>query len=259
MFGSSRETLRMFKSLCGKTAMKNTILATTFWDQVQQNVGTFRELELKSNREFWGQLIEQGAHTERYTRDRGLGLLMIERIASFNVKITLQAQDEMTNLGLNAGETSAAGALNSGLMEEQRRQEERLRKERLDARKSIKRKNREVEERLQEQIRAAAAAAEMERLQREQHLAEEAETRRQAEDRHRSYLDELQRRQEQLAAQEREIEEQRQAEIRQHEEALRALQKQSYRQYVCKRMPIGGKRCDRCRRNLHAGYEVYFR
>jgi hypothetical protein len=53
----------MFQKLCGDDALKNVILVTTMWSQVDVDVGRKREDELHQSSEFWKPLIELGART----------------------------------------------------------------------------------------------------------------------------------------------------------------------------------------------------
>lgn len=56
----------MFQKLCGDDALKNVILVTTMWSQVDVDVGRKREDELHQSSEFWKPLIELGARTRWY-------------------------------------------------------------------------------------------------------------------------------------------------------------------------------------------------
>ena len=43
MVGTPLKNLRMFEELCGKDALKNVILTTTMWDEVDEETGLARE------------------------------------------------------------------------------------------------------------------------------------------------------------------------------------------------------------------------
>ncbi|TVY85397.1 hypothetical protein LSUE1_G000042 [Lachnellula suecica] len=64
LHGSSQRAFRMFNRLCGDDYSPNIVLATTFWDMVDENKGISREAELRGS-EHWKRMIESGAGVER--------------------------------------------------------------------------------------------------------------------------------------------------------------------------------------------------
>ena len=63
MRGTPVMNLMIFEQLCGPNALKNVILTTTFWDQVNTDIGLEREAQLRS--EFWAGMIAQGCRVAR--------------------------------------------------------------------------------------------------------------------------------------------------------------------------------------------------
>ena len=63
MRGTPLINLKIFEQLCGPDALKNVILTTTFWDQVNTDIGSKREAQLSS--EFWAGMIAQGCRVAR--------------------------------------------------------------------------------------------------------------------------------------------------------------------------------------------------
>jgi predicted GTPase len=106
MQGTAFQNPRMFQKLCGKNALKNVVLATSFWDQVDPDRASRREKELRESKEFWGQMIERGSRVVRLG-DYKANLKLLRRMALYN-PVTLKAQDEMVNRGRTAAQTSAA-------------------------------------------------------------------------------------------------------------------------------------------------------
>jgi hypothetical protein len=54
----------MFADLCGEDAVRNVILATTMWNQVNEETGKRREDELKGK--YWKTMLENGSVTIRF-------------------------------------------------------------------------------------------------------------------------------------------------------------------------------------------------
>jgi hypothetical protein len=93
MQGSAFQNLRMFRKLCGSDALKNVILATTFWDQVEPLTGQERERVLIEDPRFWGRMVQFGSRVLRTGSSRESALHILRQTAG-NQKITLQVQQE---------------------------------------------------------------------------------------------------------------------------------------------------------------------
>jgi hypothetical protein len=60
-----QRNLGMFQRLCGPEALKNVVLLTTFWDELErQDIGLAREKHLSEL--FWKPLIDSGSRVERF-------------------------------------------------------------------------------------------------------------------------------------------------------------------------------------------------
>ena len=114
--GSGLRNLKMFRKLCGNDPLKNVILVTSFWSQVNGSYGNTREEELKTTDEYWGDMIVKGSRMARFedTHDSALNIIMSlvgkERIA-------LDIQKEMVEQGKTLIDTTAGEALNEELAE----------------------------------------------------------------------------------------------------------------------------------------------
>lgn len=60
--------LQMFRVLCGDDALKNVVIVSTMWSEVNEVTGTQREKELLNCPGFWGDMIDKGAYLARYER-----------------------------------------------------------------------------------------------------------------------------------------------------------------------------------------------
>lgn len=59
MQGSAKSNIQLFWQLCGDNALRNVVLATTWWDVVEEGLGSKREQELKDKKEFWGFMLSK--------------------------------------------------------------------------------------------------------------------------------------------------------------------------------------------------------
>ena len=56
--GSLQRNMTMFKKLCGPDPLKNVVVVTTFWDEIELDHGIELETELKTNNRFFKGLVE---------------------------------------------------------------------------------------------------------------------------------------------------------------------------------------------------------
>lgn len=108
MRGTPLRNLTMFQALCGDDALKNVILATTMWDQVQPDVGSKRENQLQT--EFWKPMIERGSRVARFNSDFG-SAWEIANSFSTNAPRATQLQKELVDEGMVLDQTSAFKAI----------------------------------------------------------------------------------------------------------------------------------------------------
>ena len=59
--GSLQRNMTMFKKLCGPDPLKNIVVVTTFWDEIELVQGIELETELKTNDRFFKGLVEGGS------------------------------------------------------------------------------------------------------------------------------------------------------------------------------------------------------
>jgi hypothetical protein len=63
---NAKRNLRMFRELCGESALKNVCIATTNWSRVNQEEGDTRERELRESPLMFKPLIDAGAQLFRW-------------------------------------------------------------------------------------------------------------------------------------------------------------------------------------------------
>jgi GTP-binding protein EngB required for normal cell division len=86
------KNLSMFRRLTGEKNLKNVLLVTSKWDQVDAAVGETREAELRDD--YWRLLISMGAQTRRH-RGTPQSAQDIARSLCANTPFYLQLQEEM--------------------------------------------------------------------------------------------------------------------------------------------------------------------
>lgn len=134
--GSSSRSLRMLKEICGHDAYKNIVLATTFWDQVEEADGKAREKELLEEDSFWKNLIAEGARSVRMSRDKVAGRRLLEDMGTKATAI-LKIQKEMVEEGRSFEETTAAAEIDHELTKLKLEQAETLRVAQVQADRQI--------------------------------------------------------------------------------------------------------------------------
>ncbi|RFU33052.1 hypothetical protein B7463_g3282, partial [Scytalidium lignicola] len=122
----SLKNLRMFKKLCGPKGLSCVVLATTMWSQVPPEDGERRESELISNKDFWGEMVNQGSKIMRQDQGEASAIRIIQYIIGQRRRMVLDIQEEMAS-GKTLYETSAGRELEAELDRMRKRHEEDMR------------------------------------------------------------------------------------------------------------------------------------
>ena len=120
MSGPAFKNLKMFRLLCGDSALPNVVLATTRWTnpthkqeyQEQQE----RQAELLSRPDYWGDLIHQGATSALYDGTYASALSIISHLEECS-PIMLDIQHQMVDDGYPLLQTAAGRCLDDDFME----------------------------------------------------------------------------------------------------------------------------------------------
>ena len=78
MFGVTRKNIEIFKKICGNDALKNLVIGTTKWDQVELEKGQQREQELKDKH--WKEMVQQGSVIMRVHADSSSAWKIVNHI-----------------------------------------------------------------------------------------------------------------------------------------------------------------------------------
>ena len=86
---------------------KNVVVLTTFWDQVEAEVGARREAQLQSN--FFKELLQGGALFTRNDRTSKSAIALLNHVVNKLAPVTTQIQIEMGKEGKSLIDTVAGG------------------------------------------------------------------------------------------------------------------------------------------------------
>ena len=101
----------MFRKLCGDNALKNVIIVTNMWGEVDSKVGNEREAELIREDIFFKPVLERGAQMARHENSVRSAQSIIRRILK-NHPLPLLIQEELIDKHMDISATSAGEELN---------------------------------------------------------------------------------------------------------------------------------------------------
>lgn len=145
--GSNVKTFEVFKRICGDgDALKNVLLITSRWNEVDEATGAARERQLRKT--FWAYMVARGSCMSRFHGDRSSAISLTSQLM-IKPAVVLQLQHEMIDESKQLHETAAGSFVDDGL--ENRREEclreiEKLERLRDDLRENDRAMKREVEE-----------------------------------------------------------------------------------------------------------------
>ena len=166
--GSSVKTLNIFKKICGPLALKNVLLVTTRWNEVDEGLGASREKELRES--FWAYMLNKGSTMTRFYGNKDCATAIASQLVSKR-GIVLEIQRELVDEGKNLKNTVAGSFVQEDIMKMKARYEKEMND--LDAlRQTLRDSDRAVRRQVQqdwarEQQRLQTAQEDEERLRRD--------------------------------------------------------------------------------------------
>lgn len=112
--GSSVKTLNICQKICGKAALKNVLLVTTRWHEVEESVGAKRERELRD--QFWKYMLGHESTMIRYHGDNDSAVTIASQLLNKST-IVLDLQKELVDQGKTLNQTAAGVFVNDNLEE----------------------------------------------------------------------------------------------------------------------------------------------
>lgn len=218
MEGSSLLNLTIMQKLCGSETFENVVLASTFWDLVEEEFGTRRENELCQTPQFWGGMQRNGSKVVRI-QDYAQSKDVLLQLAGKR-EVALQIQREMVENEKKLSDTAAGQKLNQELakLQEDHQQQKRAMEDRAQA--ELKLREEQNQRKLAEQLARQKAVHQLrkeliearqrteqriqhEKLEEKRRLARQAEREAETE---RQRLKDIQIRKERLAREQRQME-----------------------------------------------------
>ena len=166
--GSSVKTLEIFKKICGKVALKNVLLVSTRWNEVDEALGASREQQLRDK--FWAYMLGNGSTMTRFYGNRESAMGIASQLMS-RQNIVLELQRELIEERKTLNQTSAGVFVNNGISDNKAQYEQELRE--LDKlRQVLQESDRAMKRKVQndwarEQQRLQTAHEDEERLRRD--------------------------------------------------------------------------------------------
>jgi len=151
MTGMSRKNFGMFRKLCGDAALKNVVIVTNMWGEVDPAVGNAREIELATEDIFFKPVLEKHAQMIRHENTISSAERVIRLILG-NHPLPLRIQEELVNEHKALPETSAGEELNRELNAQIEKHQGEMRTLRDEMQQAIKDKDEETRRELEMEI-----------------------------------------------------------------------------------------------------------
>jgi len=116
----------MFKKLCGESTLRNVVVVTNMWGEVDPWVGDAREAELMNDELFFKPVLDKGARMARHNNTIASAENII-RLVLDNHPLPLRIQVELVNERKDISETGAGEELNVELNAQLRKYQEEIR------------------------------------------------------------------------------------------------------------------------------------
>ena len=145
MGGVSTRNFKVFRKLCGENTLRNVVIVTNMWGEVDRSVGESREAELRGGDDFFKPALERGAQMARH-ENTALSAQGIIRLILHNHPLPLRIQEELVTEGKGVINTDAGGELNQELNAQIKKNEEHVHALKEEARKVQKQDKQTMEE-----------------------------------------------------------------------------------------------------------------
>jgi hypothetical protein len=126
MSGTPVKNFRMFRKLCGDSALRNVVIVTNMWGEVDLRVGEAREAELMETDIFFQPALKKGAQMARHKNTVPSAEDIVRLILNHD-SLPLHIQKELVDEGKDISQTRAGQELNRELADQIRRQEDDIR------------------------------------------------------------------------------------------------------------------------------------
>jgi DNA repair exonuclease SbcCD ATPase subunit len=159
MTGMSRKNFGMFRKLCGDAALKNVVIVTNMWGEVDPDVGNAREIELATEDIFFKPVLDKHAQMIRHENTISSAERVIRLILG-NHPLPLRIQEELVNEHKALPETSAGEELNRELNAQIEKHQQEMRTLRDEMHQAMRDKDEETRRELEIEIQRMQAKVE---------------------------------------------------------------------------------------------------
>ncbi|RSL54237.1 hypothetical protein CEP54_009996 [Fusarium duplospermum] len=133
--GSSAKSLEIFKRIRGEEALKNVLLVTNRWEDMDEALGASRERQLREK--FWAYMLGRGSCMNRFYGDRSSAISLVSDLL-IKDPVMLRIQHEIINEHKDLNETWVGSFVDGGL--------EKLREEHVKEIESLENLKKELKE-----------------------------------------------------------------------------------------------------------------
>ena len=151
MSGTLKKNFRMFQELCGERTLRNIVIVTTMWGEVDRQKAEKREVELREKDVFFKPILKKHAQMARHLNIVNSAHRIL-RLILHNFPLPQRIQEEIVDEGKNISETGAGGELNRELNAQIKKHKEDMRALEEEVQQAMKDKDEEAKRRLAEGI-----------------------------------------------------------------------------------------------------------
>ena len=149
--GTASRNFRIFRELCGESTLRNVLIVTNMWSEVDPQLGEEREQELATNPKFFKPVVDKGARMLRNLNTPESAHAILRYLINAQAH-TLQIQHELVNEHRDLAQTSAGTELTRVLKEQSDRHEQQLREVRRELEEAMRAKDEEARKELEQEI-----------------------------------------------------------------------------------------------------------
>jgi len=148
--GTSKRNFRIFRELCGETTLRNVLVVTNMWGNVDPKIGEERERELGGNDKLFRPVLEKGGRLLRHDNTEASARTTLHHLVD-NKAAALAIQHEIVDENRDLVHTSAGVELVRTLKEQAERQAEELKSLRAEMEVATRAKD-DAHKELQEEV-----------------------------------------------------------------------------------------------------------
>jgi energy-coupling factor transporter ATP-binding protein EcfA2 len=147
--GIAKRNFNMFRKLCGDESLKNVVLVTNMWGQVDPEIGNAREEQLRTDELLFKPVFDKGAMMMRHDNTVESAEAILRHLVNKRPR-ALRIQRELVDEGKDIMDTSAGVELDRELAEMAKKHKEELAEVMNDMEEALATKDMETKKELEE-------------------------------------------------------------------------------------------------------------